>query len=52
LELAEAGLSLANLNLAILLEKIPIFDTGRTLLGQLASHEFNKDNHEFLAEFS
>lgn len=51
MELAEAGLGTAKLNLAILLEKIPIFDTSRTLLGQLASNEFNKDNQAFLAEF-
>lgn len=44
MELAEAGLGVAKLNLAILLEKLPIFDTTRTLLGQLASLEFNKEN--------
>jgi hypothetical protein len=44
MELAEAGVGIAKLNLAILLEKMQIFDTNRTLLGQLASEEFNKGN--------
>ena len=42
MELAEAGLGIAKLNLAILLEKVQIFETNRTLLGTLASEEFNK----------
>lgn len=42
MELAEAGLGIAILNLAILLEKTPIFDTNRTLLGFLASEELNR----------
>jgi hypothetical protein len=51
MELAEAGNGIAKLNLAILLEKQQIFDTNRTLLGRLASEEFNKDNPAFMAQF-
>jgi len=51
MELAEAGLGLARLNLAILLEKTQIFDTNRTLLGRLASDEFNKNNPKYLSTF-
>lgn len=51
MELAEAGNGIANLNLAILLEKQQIFDSNRTLLGHLASEEFNKDNPAFMAQF-
>lgn len=43
MELSSAGLGIATLNLAILLEKQPIFDTRRTLLGVLASAEFDKN---------
>ena len=51
MELAEAGVGIAKLNLAILLEKQPIFDVGRTLLGRLASEEFNKDDPAFMVQF-
>lgn len=46
MELAEAGLGLAKINLGILLEKEEIFKTERTLLGKLASEEFNQDSQD------
>ena len=51
MELAEAGNGIAKLNLDILLEKQQIFDTNRTLLGRLASEEFNKYNPAFMTQF-
>lgn len=45
MELAEQGFGLAALNLALLLERVPVFQTERTILGQLGrdklSEEFN-----------
>jgi uncharacterized protein len=43
MELAEAGMGVAKVNLGILLEKVEVFKTQRTLLGKLASEEFDKD---------
>ena len=47
MEQAEMGQGYAALNAALLLEKFDIFDTSKTLLGDIASDEFNKDNHEW-----
>ena len=47
MEQAEMGQGYAALNAALLLEKFDIIDTSRTLLGDLATEEFNKDNAEW-----
>ena len=41
------GQGYAALNAALLLEKYDIFETSKTLLGDLASEEFNKENQEW-----
>ena len=41
MELAEQGQGVAALNAALLLEKFEIFDTERTLLGQISSQVFD-----------
>lgn len=41
MELAEQGQGVAALNAALLLEKFDIFDTKRTLLGQISSQVFD-----------
>ena len=49
MELAEQGQGVAALNAALLLEKFDIFDTERTLLGQISSQVFDhsvKKNQE------
>jgi predicted RNA binding protein with dsRBD fold (UPF0201 family) len=43
MELAEMGYGTASLNLALLLEKNEVFDTDRTLLGELAKKELGPD---------
>lgn len=47
MEQAEIGQGYAALNAALLFEKFDIFDTSQTLLGNLATEEFNKDNEEW-----
>ena len=42
MELAEQGQGVAALNAALLLEKFDIFDTERTLLGQISSQVFDQ----------
>jgi len=37
MELAEMGYGIAQLNLALLLEKYPLFDSSRTMLSEIAS---------------
>ena len=43
MELAEQGQGVAALNVALLLEKFDIFDTQRTLLGQISTKVFEQD---------
>ena len=47
MEQAEMGQGYAALNAALLLEKYDIFETSKTLLGDIASEEFNKENQEW-----
>ena len=43
MELAEMGYGIASLNLSLLLEKNYIFETDRTLLGQLGKKELGEE---------